>query len=645
MGSEMCIRDRFKRSVAGPLSLLKTSWLQETDLRGAKQNVVEFILGTRERLRHALDVANEQATQERSRAKRWYDRRACQRTFQQGDKVLVLLPIPGNPLQAKFHGPYVIEQQLGPVDYVVSTPDRRKTKSVCHVNLIKQYHERDPRFVTCVTTGPVTVARETVPDETKTSSTVFDALPPLPPEEQAELRSILLEFSDVFSDKPGKTTLGAHHIELLPNTQPIRSAPYRLHPEKRDFLRKELNDLLEQGIIEESESPWASPIVMVPKSDGTLRLCTDFRRVNAVTVPDPFPLPRVEDLLDRVGQAKFLTKLDMTRGYWQVPLDEESVPISAFVTSFGHFQWRYMPFGLRNAPATFSRLVVKLLRGLDEFSGAYLDDIISFSSSWKAHVSHIRAVLTRLRDAHLTLSSTKCQFAAADLDYLGHHIGLGRVQPRQKKVEALLAYPAPQNKKQLQSFLGLAGYYRKFVPNYAHISSVLSDLLKKGSRFVWTQEADSAFLDLKSRLATQPVLRPPDYTLPFCLSVDASDLAVGATLFQMVDGLEHPICFYSKKLDHHQKRYSTIEKEALSLVLAVRYFSVYFGTGVVTVYTDHNPLVFLQRMANHNQKLLRWSLELQQYNFNIVHRAGKDNLLADLLSRSAAPVVDIVIPV
>jgi len=625
----------FGRTVAGPLSLLKSAWLQETDLHGAKQNVVEFILGTRERLRHALDVATEHATQERSRAKRWYDRRACHRTFQPGDKVLVLLPIPGNPLQAKFHGPYVVEQQLGPVDYVVSTPDRRKTKRVCHVNLLKAYHERDPRFVICVLTEPVTVAHETVPDENNTSPTVFDALPELPSEEQAELKAILTEFADVFSDKPGKTTLSVHHIELLPNTQPIRSAPYRLHPEKREFLRKELDDLLQQGIIEESESPWASPIVMVPKADGTLRLCTDFRKVNAVTVPDPFPLPRVEDLLDRVGQARYLTKLDMTRGYWQVPLDEESVPISAIVTPFGHYQWRYMPFGLRNAPATFSRIVAKLLRGLDDFSGAYLDDIINFSQCWEAHANHLRTVLTRIRDAHLTLSPTKCQFAAAELDYLGHHIGLGRVQPRQKKVEALLTYPAPQSKKQLQSFLGLAGYYRKFVPNYAHISSILSDLLKKGSRFFWTKEADAAFLDLKSRLATQPVLRPPDYALPFCLSVDASDLAIGATLFQVVDGLEHPICFYSKKLDTHQRRYSTIEKEALSLILAVRYFSVYFGTGVVTVYTDHNPLVFLQRMANHNQKLLRWSLELQQYNFNIIHRAGKDNLLADLLSRGS----------
>ena len=196
-----------------------------------------------------------------------------------------------------------------------------------------------------------------------------------------------------------------------------------------------------------------------------------------------------------------------------------------------------------------------------------------------------------------------------------------------------MAYPTPTNRKQLQSFLGLAGYYRKFIPHYAHISAVLSDLLKKGVKFTWTPEVDAAFLDLKSRLSTRPILRPPDYSVPFCMAVDASDIAIGATLFQVVDGLEHPICYYSKKLDCHQKRYSTIEKEALALVLAVRLFSVYFGTQTVKVYTDHSPLQFIQRMANHNQKLLRWSLELQQYNLEIHHRAGRDNLVPDLLSR------------
>jgi len=192
----------------------------------------------------------------------------------------------------------------------------------------------------------------------------------------------LSEFGDVFSNVPGRTTLGVHHTELKPDTKPIRCALYHLNQEKAKVLKVELDNLLTQGITEECTSPWASPIVMVPKSDGSLRLCTDFRKVNSCTVPDPFPLPWIEDLIDRVGKARYLTKLDMTQGYWQVPLDDPSVPISAFITPFGVFQWRYMLFGLRNAPATFSRLVRRLLLGMDGFCAAYLDDIIIFSDMW-----------------------------------------------------------------------------------------------------------------------------------------------------------------------------------------------------------------------------------------------------------------------
>jgi hypothetical protein len=196
-----------------------------------------------------------------------------------------------------------------------------------------------------------------------------------------------------------------------------------------------------------------------------------------------------------------------------------------------------------------------------------------------------------------------------------------------------LSFPRPSTRKQLQSFLGLAGYYRKYIPHYASLSAILSDLLKKGSKFVWSPETDRAFLDIKSRLASRPILRPPDFSKPFIVAVDASDLAIGATLMQESEGVEHPVCFISRKLNMHQKRYSIVEKEALALLTAVRSFSVYFGSAPVIVYTDHSPLVFLDRMANRNQKLLRWSLELQQYNLDVRHRAGRNNLFPDILSR------------
>jgi hypothetical protein len=559
----------------------------------------------------------------------------------------MLLPIHTAPLQLKLHGPYVVTERLGPVDYVISTPERRKTRRVCHVNLLRPYRQRDlVLFPDIVSVSPVCIVdldsseiELSLPSARARKSILsVENSSQLNAQQQTDMSNLLSEFEDVFSDKPGRTTLCEHHIELLPDAKPVFCRPYRLSPDKAKFLREELDTLLEQGIIEEAPSngvTWASPVIMVPKVDSnSMRLCTDMRQVNLRTAVDPFPLPRIEELLDRVGQAKYLTKLDMVRGYWQVPLDSASIPVSGFVTSFGHFRWRYMPFGCRNAPATFSRLVMKLFVNIEDFCAAYLDDILIFSNTWEEHKRHVREVLKRIKAAGLTLNLQKSVFAVAELDFLGFHVGRGLVQPREKKVAAFLSFDRPANRKQLQQFLGLAGYYRRFLPNFSHTTAVLSNLLRKTVNFEWSTEAESAFLDLKSRLGSRPILRPPDFTLPFAMAVDSSNLAIGANLFQTVDGIEHPICYYSRKLDVHQQKYSTIEKEALGLVLAVRAFSVYFGSSLVKVFTDHNPLVFLQKMSNHNQKLLRWSLELQQYNLEIIHRAGKDNLIPDILSRS-----------
>ena len=623
----------YGRSVKGPLTLIKDALLQETDLSRAKKSVVDFMLETREQLRVSHELAQTHATEQRTRAKVWYDRNARLQEFKPGDKVLMLLPIVTSPLQLKLHGPYEVAERLGPVDYVINTPNRRKTRRICHVNLLRPYRQRDLELFPDIDRVPTICVIDNVED----TFLSVDSVTALTEQQQSELLVVLSEFESIFSDKPGRTTLCEHHIELLPDAKPVFCRPYRLSPDKAMFLKEELTQLLEQGIIEEAPSngvTWASLVIMVPKADSSsLRLCTDMRQVNARTAVDPFPLPRIEELLDRVGKAKFLTKLDMVRGYWQVPLDDASIPISGFITPFGHFRWRFMHFGCRNAPATFSRLVMKLFAKLESFCAAYLDDILIFSNTWEEHKRHIAEVLKQVRDAGLTLNRAKCVFAVAELDYLGFHIGRCRVQPREKKIAAFLQHERPSDRKQLQQFLGLAGYYRRFLPNFSHTTAVLSNLLRKNTKFEWTQEADIAFLDLKSRLASRPILRPPDFTLPFCMAVDASNVAVGAYLFQVVDDIEHPICFYSKKLDIHQQKYSTVEKEALGLVLAVRVFSVYFGSSHVKVYTDHNPLVFLHKMQNHNQKLLRWSLELQQYSLEIIHRAGKDNCIPDLLSR------------
>ena len=622
----------FGRSVSGPLALLKSAWLHETDLGTAKRNVVEFILETREQLRAAVEQANEVAAQRRTHSKTWYDKRSVARNFSPGDKVLVLLPVPGKPLEAKYHGPYTVLEQLGPVDYIISTPDRRKVKRVCHVNLLKTYHERDRRLfppVSGVECNLVGVA------DLVESEVLSPRDPELSALQNGELTGLIAEFEDIFSEQPGKTHLVQHDIKLIPDATPHRSAPYRLSPDKLEFVKSEIATLKKQGIVEDapSDTTWAAPIVVVKKADGGWRLCTDFRKLNAVTEPDPFPLPRIDDLLDKVGKARYLTKLDMAKGYHQVRCSEDAVPLTGFVTPFGFFRWRYMPFGLRNAPATFSRLVCKLVLGCETFCLVYLDDVLIFSETWSDHMKHLRIIWERVRGAGLTLKRSKCEFAAAELDYLGHHIGLGQVSPREQKVCALVDFPRPTNRKTVQRFLGLAGYFRRFIPHYSKVSCPLTELLKKNKQFVWTEQCEKAFVDIKSRLASRPILRPPNYELPFVMAVDASDVAVGACLFQVVDDTEHPICYLSKKLNKHQRNYSTVEKEAFGLLFATRALSVYFGSSPVIVYTDHSPLQFLQRMSNFNQKLLRWNLELQEYNLTVKHRPGRDNILPDLLSR------------
>ena len=237
----------------------------------------------------------------------------------------------------------------------------------------------------------------------------------------------------------------------------------------------------------------------------------------------------------------------------------------------------------------------KVLAGLETFTGAYLDDIIIFSNTWDDHPRHPKLVFDRIKQANITVNKAKCVFASAEVEYLGLIVGLGKVAPRSAKVDAILKYNRPSDKKkQLRSFLGIAGYYRKFIPHFAQIAACLTNLLHKNKKFVWTNAEEAAFLDLKSRMASRPILRPSDFKLPFALAVDASDVAVGANLFQVVDNVEHPVCYYSKRKNIHQKRYSTIEKEALALLLDIINFSVYFSTHPVTVYTDHSQLQFLK---------------------------------------------------
>ena len=680
----------FGHSVRGPLKLLKESWLTANT---SYRSLSDYVSKIRCRLHRACELARENLGVCQKRMKQRYDKNAVVREFTPGDQAMVLLPILGSALQARYSGPYRVERRVGDVNYVIATPDRRKKSRVGHINMLKRYCERDgtsavqpstcvgssggsndnaidPELPLSITPGAETVAAlpvavrpgastpllsgptaspfededvrspsmEVVVGRMKNSEVLTDLnsyFSHLSDSERDDLISLIASYDNLFSDVPGRTTAITHDIDVG-DSRPIKQHAYRANPLKLSQLQKEVKFMVDHGIAEPSFSPWSSPCILVSKSDGTFRFCTDFRKVNAVTKPDSFPLPRMDDCVDRIGSAVFVSKIDLLKGYWQIPLTERAKEISAFVTPDRFLQYNVLPFGLRNAPASFQRLVNYVLADVSNCE-AYLDNLVIYSTTWQDHVGHLKSVLERLSAANLTINLAKCEFGRATVVYLGKVVGGGQVRPVHSKIEAVLNYPPPASRRELRCFLGMVGYYRSFCKNFSAVATLLTDLLSPKRPFVWTEESQLAFESVKALLTTAPVLAAPNFSIPFSLAVDASDLGAGGVLMQCgTNGLEHPLCFFSRKFNCHQRGYSTIEKEALALVLALQHFEVYVGGAAqpVTVYTDHNPLTFLDRMRNHNQRLMRWSLLLQGFNLNIQHIRGRENVVADALSRA-----------
>lgn len=345
-----------------------------------------------------------------------------------------------------------------------------------------------------------------------------------------------------------------------------------------------------------SSSPWASPCLLVPKSDGSWRLCTDYRKLNAVTVQDPYPMPRIDDLIEEIGGSRFLTKIDLLKGYYQVPQTEEARATSAFITPDGLYEYCVMPFGMRNSGSTFQRLANWLVSGLD--------NIVVYSDNWAHHLHCVRALMKRLSTARLTINLKKCEFGKPNLTYLGHRVGVDGISPLQAKVRDIMEFPAPATRKGVRRFLGMIGFYRHFCCNFAQVATPLNDLISEKRKFKWTEECQRAFEALKAILSAAPVLRAPDFTKPFVIAVDASDCGIGSVLYQEIEKVLKPVAFMSRKLLPYQKKYSVIEKEALAIIVSLEKFSVYMH-GRTVVYSDHNPLRFVETMKLKNARLAR----------------------------------------
>ncbi len=412
----------------------------------------------------------ENLLQAQDRQTRLYNRGMRLRQFSPGDKVLVLLPTSSSKLLAKWQGPFVVTRRVGELDYEVKRTDRGDACQIYHLNLLKRWNEGASVGLAAVVSNEDDLGPEAALQHNPLA--LVSGGDHLSPQQLTDLAQVQADFSDVFLPLPSRTDLVQHHIETLPG-EVARSRPYRLPEHKKSVVREELKAMLDLGVIEESHSDWASPIVLVPKTDGSVWFCVDYRRVNAVSKFDVYPMPRVDELLDRLGAARFYSTLDLTKGYWQIPLSPLSKEKTAFTTPFGLHKFVTLPFSLFGAPATFQRLMDKVLRPHSAYAAAYLNDIIS------RHMEHLRAVLRSLRVAGLMANPRKCAIGRVEVRYLGFHLGHGQVRPQIDKTAAVAACPSPKTKKEVRQFLGLAGYYRRFIPNFSDLTSPLTDLTKK----------------------------------------------------------------------------------------------------------------------------------------------------------------------
>lgn len=622
----------YGREVRGPLDVLRESW--EGDSPGQPVNIASYVLKMREKLEQLTSRAHDHLSKAQFRQKVWYDQTARSRSFTPGEKVLLLLPSSESSLLAKWQGPYEVLRKAGEVTYEIAMPDRRRQKQLFHVNLLKKWMERPSSVQNQLWARNVEQEEELAEQYFPTAGgeSLYPSFSHLTPQQQEDLLSVIPR--GLFQDQPGRTDIITHDIQLT-SPGPIRQTATRVPARLINVLKEEVQAMLEMGVIEPSRSEWCSPVVLVPKKGGGLRFCIDFSKLNSISAFDPYPMPRVDEMVERLGKAKFLSTLDLCKGYWQVPLSPRAQELTAFRTPAGLFQFRVMPFGLHGAAATFQRLMDEVLRGAEDYAAAYIDDVIIHSSSWAEHLHHLRDVFQRIHRAGLVVNSSKCQLASSEVCYLGYILGGGTIRPQISKVDAIRNAQPPTTKKGVRSFLGLIGWYRRFIPNFSSRAASLTDLTRKNSpnKVVWSAECEAAFQDLKECMCLEPVLQSPDFSLPFTVQTDASGLGLGAVLLQGEGEDKRPVQYVSRKLFPRETRYSTIEKECLAIKWALDTLRYYLVGKDFVLETDHRALQWLHRMRDFNSRITRWHLSLQPYRFSVRYKAGKDNVIADFLSR------------
>jgi transposase InsO family protein len=479
----------------------------------------------------------------------------------------------------------------------------------------------------------LTIGDKTYPFVNRNDSYVMDICDPI--------MDIVREFDDVFYRKgaPLKPcNLGPLEIKTG-DAAPVHRRPYRTPLAKRKIVENEIREMLDLGVIRPSSSPWAAPLLLVPKKDQTWRCCVDYRALNEVTQMDRHPLPLIQDIFDQLGGATVFSTIDLKAGYWQLPVAEDSIPKTAFVCHMGQYEFTREPMGICCGPPVYQREMQRALAGLTgECVLVYLDDLVIYSNSIEEHAQHLRAVLSRLREHGLTLKKEKCAWAQEEVELLGYVISSQGIRAHPDKVHAIASLASPRTVREVRSLLGMAGYYRQTVKDFARITEPLVKLTRKHARFEWGDPQQRAFEAVKSALTSNEVMAYPQVNKPFKLFTDASQYAVGAVLVQEDNtGTDRVIHYVSHQLSSTQQKWAAIEREAYAVVYAVKKLHTYLHGATTTVYTDHKPLKCLFTKQMDNTKVQRWAIFLSEYGIKIDYVQGARNVKADMLSRISNP--------
>jgi hypothetical protein len=446
---------------------------------------------------------------------------------------------------------------------------------------------------------------------------------------------VVCEYPDVFPNElpgmpPDKDIEFA--IELQPGTAPISKRPYRMPPAELAELKKQLQELLDKGFISPSTSPWGCPALFVKKKDESLRLCVDYRPLNAVTIENKYLLPRIDVLFDQLVGAKVFSKIDLRSGYHQMKIRANDIPKTAFSTRYGLYEYLVMSFGLTNAPAYFMYLMNSaFMPELDKFVVVFIDDILVYSKNEDEHTEHLHIVLQRLCDHHLYAKLSKCDFWLGEIKFLGHTISQDGISVDPEKVQEVMNWKPPTIVRQIRSFLGLAGYYRRFIPNFSRIAKPMTKLLKKGVKYDWSQKCEDVFHTLRQHLTTAPVLAQPDNTKSFDVYCDASGTGLGCVLMQD----NRVIAYASRALRPHEQNYPTHDLELAVVVHALKIWRHYLMGAHCNIYTNHKSLKYIFTQADLNMRQRRWLELIKDYDPEVHYHPGKANVVADALSRKA----------